>query len=155
MLLKIAAFKTEHKLCRVPKNHPADPKLSRWVASQRKYKKRLDTGDPRPKTTAERVAKLDALGFEWSPPPVGGGRKVDEAGWEAMRAKLAAFKAERGHCRVLAKHPADPQLGTWVEYQRMYKKMLDAGYPRPCITAERVAKLEALGFEWDARKRKR
>ena len=85
------------------------------------------------------VAKLDALEFEWSP---------DEADWEALRARLAAFKAERGDCRVLQKYPADPQLGSWVTKQRQRKKKLDGGHPSPGITAERVAKLDALDFEW-------
>ena len=74
--------------------------------------------------------------------------QVDEAGWEVMRARLAAFKAEHGHCRVPQNHPADPKLGTWVSQQRQNKKRLDASDPSPWITAERVAQLEALGFEW-------
>ena len=53
------------------------------------------------------------------------------------------------------KHPADPKLGTWVATQRKCKKRLDAGHPSPQITAERVAKLEALGFEWVVGKGKR
>ena len=74
--------------------------------------------------------------------------QVDEAGWEVMRARLAAFKAEHGHCRVPQNHPADPKLGRWVSQQRQNKKKLDASDPSPWITAERVAQLEALGFEW-------
>ena len=70
------------------------------------------------------------------------------ARWEAMRARLAAFKAEHGHCRVHVKYPADPKLGGWVAHQRRSRKKLDAGLPNPYITAERVAKLQALGFEW-------
>ena len=61
---------------------------------------------------------MDALGFEWS---------HDEVVWEAMLAKLAAFKAEHGHCRVPCKHPPDPKLGRWVASQRkLHKKRLDA-----------------------------
>ena len=122
-----------------------------WVGHQRAAKKRLDAGEPNRWITAERVAKLDALEFEWSPPNYGtflAGRHANEAGWEAMRAKLVAFKAEHGHCRVTKNNPADPKLGRWVNSQRMYKKRLDAGEPNSWITAERVAKLEALGFEW-------
>ena len=64
-----------------------------------------------------------------------------------MRAKLAAFQAEHGHCRVPRNHPADPKLGQWVSKQRAHKKKLAAGNPSPGITAERVAKLDELGFE--------
>ena len=143
MQARLAAFKAEHGHCWVPRNHPADPKLGTWVKNQRAYKKRLDTGHPSPQITAERVAKLDALGFEWVAPT------ADEAGWEAMWARLEAFKAEHGHCRVpRGKHAADIKLGTWVANQRRCKKKLDTGHPSPKITAGRVAKLEALGFEW-------
>jgi hypothetical protein len=38
----------------------------RWVNHQRASKKALDRGDPRPGTTAARVAKLDELGFVWA-----------------------------------------------------------------------------------------
>ena len=68
------------------------------------------------------------------------------ARWEAMRAKLVVFEAEHGHCRVSQRR--DPKLGTWVSTQRKCKKKLEAGQPSPGITAERVAQLEALGFEW-------
>ena len=153
MLLKLAAFKAEHGHCRCPRGRVSKrhPELGRWVGKQRQCKKRLDAGDSSPSITVERVAKLEALGFEWSP-PLGG---IDEAGWEARLSKLAAFKAEHGHCRVLWGHPADPKLGRWVGNQRMYKKRLDAGEPSSCITEERVAKLEAIGFEWVVLKRKR
>ena len=146
MLSKLVAFKAEHDHCRVPHRHPADPKLGGWVASQRRCKRRLDAGEPNPHITAGRVAKLEALGFDWSPPNLGG--TIDEAGWETMRAKLAAFKAEHGHCRVLNRHPADPKLGRWVASQRQCKRRLDAGDSNPNITAGRVAKLEAIGFDW-------
>ena len=155
MRARLAAFKAEHGHCRVPRSHPADPKLAGWVHDQRQRKRRLDANNPNPWITPERVAKLDALGFEWSPPIGGGAGKFDEVGWEAMRARQVAFKAEHGHCRVPSEHSADPKLGWWVSQQRVYKKRLEAGHPKPKITNERVAKLDALGFEWDASKRMR
>ena len=45
-----------------------DPKLGRWVSAQRKAKKDLDAGSSKPGITSERIAKLDAIGFDWSPP---------------------------------------------------------------------------------------
>ena len=125
--------------------------MGMWVGHQRAAKKRLDAGEPNRWITAERVAKLDALEFEWSPPNYGtflAGRHANEAGWEAMRAKLVAFKAEHGHCRVPKIHTADLKLGRWVARQRVYKKKLDAGDSNPRMTVEREAKLEALGLEW-------
>ena len=144
MRVRLAAFEAEHGHCRVPKGWLVDPQLGRWVGSQRAYKKRLAAGHPNSKTMTERVAKLDALGFEWVLPFT---NVPNEAVWEAMRAKLAAYKDEHGHCRVPAKHEADPQLGGWVGRQRKYRKRLDTGHPNPGTTKERMAKLEALGFD--------
>ena len=144
----LAHFEAEHGHCRVPQKHPADPTLGRWVSSQRVAKKKMDGGNPSPGITAERVAKLEAIGFEWSlragEKRAGGGH---EAGWEAMRARLLALKAEHGHCRVPSKWTANPKLGRWVANQRAAKKRLDHGHPSPGITSERVAKLEAIGFD--------
>ena len=77
--------------------------------------------------------------------------KLQDAGWETMRAKLAVFAAKHGHCKVptrsTAKH-GDPKLGYWVCNQRKSKKRLAAGHKYPNITVERVAKLKELGFEY-------
>ena len=141
MRARLAAFEAEHGHCRVPRKHPADPKLGNWVAKQRQCKKKMDGDDSSPGITAERVVKLDALGFEWSVRGEGRTGGGHEAGWEAMRARLVALKAEYGHCRT-----ANLELGKWVANQWAAKKRLDHGHPSPGITPERVAKLEAIGF---------
>ena len=43
-----------------------DPKLGRWVDTQRKFKRQLDRGEPSEGMTAARAVKLDALGFRWN-----------------------------------------------------------------------------------------
>ena len=105
MRARLVDFKSEHKHCRVPEGWTADPKLARWTKKQREYKRRLDTGRPNPRTTAERVAKLEALGSKWSMPNGGG---INEAGWEAMLARLAVFKAEHFQVPNKPPRPADP-----------------------------------------------
>ena len=62
--------------------------------------------------------------------------------------KLAAFKAERGHCNVPFHWPENPALGQWVSSQRTLKKRLDRGEPCEGMTAARAAQLDALGFDW-------
>ena len=55
MRAKLADFHAEHSHCRVPQGWPADPKLGRWVATQRLYKRKLDAGHTHPLITEERV----------------------------------------------------------------------------------------------------
>ena len=50
-------------------------------------------------------------------------------------------RAERG-CGV--------GLGGWIYHQRVGKKKLDRGEPCKGMTAARAAKLDALGFAWEA-----
>ena len=69
-------------------------------------------------------------------------------GWEAQLAKLAAYKRKHGDCSVPNCWAEDPKLGGWVKSQRANKRKLDRGQPSKGMTAERVAKLEALGFRW-------
>ena len=67
-LARLAAYKVAHGDCSVPRGWAEDPRLGRWVSSQRKYKKALDRGDPWPGMTAARALGLEALGFAWAPP---------------------------------------------------------------------------------------
>ena len=78
-----------------------------------------------------------ALGLVWN---------QNQAEWEAQLARLAAYKAAHGDCNVPRGWAEDPKLGRWVRGQRERKKALDRGEPSEGISAERAAKLEALGF---------
>jgi hypothetical protein len=93
--------------------------------------------------TLERAARLTALGFVWD--------ALDGA-WEAQLGRLADYKAANGDCVVPKRYAKDMPLGRWVNHQRRGKKMLDRGVPAEGMTAERAAKLEALGFVWDGSK---
>jgi hypothetical protein len=98
---------------------------------------------------AARVARLTALGFVWDPPHQGG--KPKEAEWEAQLARLAAYKAEHSDCSVPRCWAEDPRLGRWVDNQRALKRRRDHGEPSEGMTAERAARLTALGLEWNPR----
>ena len=108
------------------------------VSTRRWLKRKLDRGEPTSEgTTAERAARLTALGFVWAP---------DEAAWEAQFARLAAYKAAHGDCTVPHCCAEDQRLGNWVRQHRANKRKLDRGEPSDGTTAERAAKLDALGF---------
>ena len=59
-------------------------KLGRWVVDQRAAKKRLDDGHPRPRITAERVAKLEVLGFKWAAAATGDCAAVHAANTDCL-----------------------------------------------------------------------
>lgn len=49
--------------------------------------------------------------------------------------------------KVPQKYPANKELGIWVNKQRMERKAFIEG--KKCsLTAKKIDKLEALGFEW-------
>ena len=125
---------------------PFSLKLCRWLCNQRRYKRKLDRGDPTQGMTVERAAKMDVLGFEWELAEPG---NRDDAGWDAQLAKLEAYTRRHGDCNVPQAWAEDPKLGRWVNTQRMYKKKLDRGEPSQGMTAARAGRLEALGFAWE------
>jgi hypothetical protein len=99
-----------------------------------------ETAPPEAKDeTAPTVATDETEGTNDTP-------RLDDAKWEAQLARLVAYKAAHGDCKVPTAWPADPRLANWVMTQRMFIKKLDRGEPNRKITAERAAKLEALGF---------
>jgi hypothetical protein len=154
-LAKLKAYRRTHGDCNVPHRWAEDPLLGSWVNTQRKFKKALDCGEPGKGMTAARAAKLDALGFAWDFAAAAmidqkGKGARDDAGWEAQLAKLKAYTGHHGDCNVPQGWTEDPQLGNWVHRQRQRKKALDRGEPSAGgMTAARVAKLDALGFEWE------
>src|SRR5262249_21029738 len=96
-----------------------------WVQSQRNKQASL---------SAERKARLDELGFVWD---------VLAEQWEEGFQHLREYANKHGHCRVPADYRTRSgyKLGVWVKIQRRRKGV---------ISAERKARLDALGFVWDA-----
>jgi hypothetical protein len=89
----------------------------------------------------ERIARLDAIGFEWEEPP-GAGRAVAdywEPRWNAMFELLRKFQERFGHTRVPKRWAEDQSLANWVQKQRWAIRVEK-------ITSERRARLDALGF---------
>ena len=64
--------------------------------------------------------------------------------WEERFAQLLRFRERFGHCRVAAKWKEDVPFGHWVHVQRELKK-------KGMLSPERIARLEAIGFEWHGR----
>lgn len=78
-----------------------------------------------------------------------------QTNWATQFQQLVKFMEQEGHTRVPKRHP-DRSLASWVSTQRQaYKAEQDRrkGRSPRCnrrISCEQIAKLENLGFDWDA-----
>jgi hypothetical protein len=95
------------------------------------------------KLSADRIARLDAIGFEWSdprlqgfPPEIGWERR-----WEFFFGQLIDYKKRFGHTLVPADWRENKQLATWVAEQRKSCR-------RGSLNAKRQKRLEQINFEW-------
>ena len=127
---RLKAYKQQEGHCRVPHRY-CDPdsgyRLGQWVSLQRSAQEKL---------SIERYQRLYALGFAWGVPRV--------SSWEDGFRSLEIFRQREGHCRVPSGY-CDPvsgfRLRQWVKVQRGNKDTM---------SPDRRARLDALGFAWDA-----
>jgi len=154
---ELKAHKEEHGDCLIPHIYPPNPPLGRWVATQRKqyrkYTKAKKTGASDLTSggmNEERIQLLEGVGFVWALGP-----GWDSNTWNVRLEELKAYKEEHGDCNVSSSYTEHPQLAKWVVNQRtqyaVYMKETNAGVSNPTvggITADRIAKLEELGFSW-------
>jgi hypothetical protein len=98
--------------------------LGSWVSTQRSCKNLLPL---------ERKRRLDAIGFVWD-------RNDDR--WERGFTALLKFKRREHNCHVPKFHrEGNYKLGWWVSTQRKRRKRM---------SAERKARLNKIGFVWNA-----
>ena len=125
-------------------------KLGKWVSYQRTHYRKRPNGKTGTgaSVSKKRIAKLNAIGFEWK---VIGGEWNDDEGWHYKYDLLCAFHRENGHCRVPVHFSVGAvKLGKWVSNQKTFYKNRMAGKTGAgaSISKERIAKLNAIGFEW-------
>lgn len=135
----LVAYREEHGHCRI-QNHP---ELGRWAAEQRAALR-----DPeRPKTDEMmwRRWRLEKVGFVF-----------DE--WLWALGVLKRYKENHGDCQVpfdyRDEEEGDYHLGGWVKTQRDQYRKREEGKDST-MTEERRDQLNALGFDWRLRKRRR
>jgi hypothetical protein len=113
---EVEAFHKKHGHSNVPST--LKNKLSRWVEHQRQNHRMKES-----KLTAERIARLDKLGFRWATKKQKVSTKLErmrQESWLEMYEELKAFKKKHGHCKVPKESnnkDLDP-LGSWVTIQR-------------------------------------
>jgi superfamily II DNA or RNA helicase len=120
-------FQEREGHCKVPQQHIEGTfKLGHWVSHQRSDKDTMQAG---------RRQRLGALGFVWD---------SKDAAWDKGFAALKQFKEREGHSRISQKHiEGTYRLGQWAANQRNR---------RDIMPVERRQRLDALGFEWMAKK---
>jgi hypothetical protein len=128
---ELVKFRAEFGHCSVPAQWEKNPQLGRWVAVQR-YRHKLG------ELPAGPVAQLEKLGFVWS---------ASDNAWQSMFDQIVQFRQKHGHCDVPTQWPENPHLANWVANQRHRKK-------RGTLSAERVRRLDSVGFLWAAKRRK-
>ncbi|KAL3936285.1 MAG: hypothetical protein SGBAC_008367 [Bacillariaceae sp.] len=148
MFERLIAYRHTYGNCLVPKRFADDPKLGTWVETQRvQYKRLIRTQDqsgheivhPNKRLTAERLRKLESVGFAWVAKFIKKSaskkeedtslyahnaqqqrkQRLNEAQWEEMYQRLVQYKQQFGDCLVPRKFEGDPKLATWVETQRV------------------------------------
>jgi Homing endonuclease associated repeat/Helicase associated domain len=102
--------------------------LRLWCIRQRILKKRNS-----PTMSAQRVNKLNVIGFRWDP--------IDER-WEKGFMEWKKYKKKYGHCDVVRKKPW-LQVYSWVQVQRKNYKEGKA------LTDEKIKRLNAEEFLWE------
>ena len=121
---ELVAYKQEHGDCLVPITWRQNKQLAIWVVGQRAGKK---SG----KLDADKITRLDELGFVWDP--------HDQA-WEARFKELVAYKQEYSDCLVPISWK-NKQLAVWVFTQRRIKRTAT-------LPSDKIERLDALGFVW-------
>ena len=92
----------------------------------------------------ERVAALEDIGFVWD---------SHSAVWSERLQDLIDYKRVHGHCNVPSRYAENKQLAIWVKSQRRQFKYFKSGCTKSKITADRIERLNALGFVWRLRNR--
>lgn len=170
-------FLEEKGHCRIPTTYEPNPNLASWARHQRyhykNYKKHILDRPDCPAVvpigakntegkriikctmTSERLAKLEAIGFSFC---------LHTASWDSMYERLCNYaKANRGSTSP-SKH-FDSDLWQWVGTQRYQMRIRNAHEKdgkkptgkqqisnTPCLTLDRIVKLNKIGFSWQQEK---
>jgi hypothetical protein len=80
---------------------------------------------------------------------VGAKRKPNTVLWDLRYGEFIEYKERHGDCLVPFQYGPNKPLGQWVCTQRTQYRLLQQG-KQSSMTEERITKLEAIGFVWDA-----
>ena len=126
MVAELIRYRDKHGNCNVPQKLPENPRLAKWVMTQRRLKGANKLSD-------DRIRQLSEVGLQWV---------VFDARWDEMFKRLVEYYKIHGNCNVPGKWRPNPSLGRWVMTQRI-KRRADE------LSEDRVHRLNEIGFEWE------
>jgi hypothetical protein len=127
---QLEEYKKVHGDCNVVQRTSSDSQsieLGRWVSVQRYKKKKL-------LMRQQCEEKLNAIGFVWT--------TRCQADWNVRFQQLLEYKETFGDCHVPQTFRSNPQLGRWVQTQRVVNK-------NKTLTKARKEQLDSIGFVWE------
>jgi hypothetical protein len=87
------------------------------------------------KLSADRIRRLDEIGFDWD---LTKGQRI----WEVMFAKLCAFKKQHGHCDLKNRSAGSFVLRSWLEDQLRF-------FANNRLANDRLEQLKSVGVVFD------
>ena len=141
----LKAYKLKHGHLNLKRED--NPSLYNFCINIRNSRKNNPTGMRGIKVTEERIASLDALGFDWT------SKDKIAISFEQRLEDLKAFKLKHGHLNLKKKE--NPSLYNFCTNIRDARKNKSPGAKKMKVTEERIASLDTIGFDWDPRKKSR
>lgn len=139
----LTEYHEAHGNCTVPTHYAAQPKLGRWVHTQRHQRRLLQKGK-KSSMTQERIDLLDKLLFSWEVRP---SLERPRASWQQRFEELKDFHAKNGHFLVTS--GSHPHLHAWCYEQKQRLKNLEKNNGQDTskrMGPERVKLLQEIGF---------
>ena len=126
-------FRNKHGHCLVPYQYDHNQALAKWVKRQR-YQYKLKQRGKHSTLCEERVSELTKAGFIWD---------SHNAAWEERYNELFHYWKRNGqNCNSIKSSLCSRELYIWIKAQRRQRL-------QNLITKERIAKLDAIGFNWN------
>jgi hypothetical protein len=139
-------YRDKHGHVQVPTHYADNPKLGRWVHTQR-HQRRLQQKRKKSCMTQERVDLLDQLEFSWEVRP---SLERPRATWQQRLDELKDFYATQQHFRVPP--GTHPQLHSWCQEQKHRLKNVEKNSGKDVsrrMGPDRVKELHDMGFTKD------
>ena len=138
MYEKAKAYYEENGNLEVPYRYktPDGYSLGHWLLTQ----KRVRTGDTPGLLSAERIARLDAIGMVWN--------GYRDLAWERNFEAAKEYYSTFGNLNVTARYVTKDgvSLGAWVARLRGFRKNKSQ---QRYLTEERIQSLDEIGMVWD------